>query len=469
MKTRWCFLFSAMVFSLAAVTPVGAASESQPNVLFILIDDLGWMDLHCQGNPAVDTPNVDRLAREGMRFTDAYAAAPVCSPTRAAILTGQAPARLHITNHIPDRESFIPDEPKLLPASMLDHLPLDAETIAERLKAAGYATAFLGKWHLSGAGRGKAEFEPDRQGFDLNLGGCGFGGPPTYFDPYRIPHLPSREPGQYLPDRLADEAIAFMSHHREKPFLVFLWNYTVHWPMEAPETLLTKYADHKGPGLNDPRYGAMIEAMDAAVGRVLGALDRLGLKDRTLVIFTSDNGGFSGVADNRPLRDGKGDLYEGGLRVPLIVRWPGNVPAGSLCRTPVISMDFYATLLEAAGLSPDPKTPQDGESLMPLLLQTGGLERDVLFFHYPNYAWHRSNRLGGAIRRGDYKLIERFDDGTLELFHLKSDLGERRNLASERPEIASSLAGQLRAWRNRVGASMPKKPELPVSRSNGIR
>ena len=464
-RGRVCLAAAAAIL-LAGMAPVfrsnpadaAARAASRPNIVFILIDDLGWMDLRCQGNAAVRTPNLDGLAQQGMRFTDAYAAAPVCSPTRAAILTGQAPARLQITNHIPDRKSFIPDNPKLLPAPMLDHLPPAAVTIAERLEAAGYATAFLGKWHLSGAGRGKAEFEPDRQGFDLNLGGCGFGGPPTYFDPYRIPHLPSRTPGEYLPDRLADEAIAFMSQHRDNPFLVFLWNYTVHWPMEAPKSLLEKYAGHQGPGLNDSRYGAMIEAMDAAVGRVLGALDRLQLKDKTLVVFTSDNGGFSGVADNRPLRDGKGDLYEGGLRVPLIVRWPGKVRAGSLCRTPVISMDFYPTLLEAAGLSPEPPIPLDGESLMPLLLQSGGLDRNTLYFHYPNYAWHRSNRLGGAIRNDDYKLIERFDDGSLELYHLESDLGERRNLALEKPEIATTLVGQLRAWRERVGASMPTEP-----------
>jgi arylsulfatase A-like enzyme len=264
------------------------AAPERPNVVFVLIDDLGWMDLRCQGNKAVQTPRIDRLAKEGMRFTDAYAAAPVCSPTRAAILTGQAPARLQITNHIPDRESFLPDNPKLLPAPMRDHLPLEADTIAERFQAAGYATAFMGKWHLSGPREGLPQFEPDKQGFDLNVGGCGFGGPSTFFDPYRIPHLPSRKPGEYLPDRLADEAITFITDHRQEPFMLFLWNYTVHWPMEAPQPLLDKYAGHQGPGLNDPRYGAMIEGMDMAIGRVLDAVDRLGLRENTLVIFTSD-------------------------------------------------------------------------------------------------------------------------------------------------------------------------------------
>lgn len=452
------FLYVTLVLFLHGTAPPIPAAEPPPNILFILIDDLGWMDLRVQGNSAVHTPHIDRLAAEGMRFTDAYAAASVCSPTRAAILTGLAPARLHITNHIPDQERFIPENPKLLPAFMLDHLPPKHETIAERLKRVGYTTAFFGKWHLSGSGRGLPEFEPTAQGFDLNIGGCAFGGPPTFFDPYRIPHLPPRKTGEYLPERLADESIVFMKQNRTKPFMIFLWNYTVHWPMEAPEELIQKYGGHKGPGLNDSRYGAMIEAMDSAIGRVLKSLDDLKLRDNTLVIFTSDNGGYSGVADNRPLRAGKGDLYEGGLRVPLIVRWPGIVKPGSISHVPVISMDFFPTLLEAAHVSGTPNEQFDGESLIPIFRQSGGLNREALYFHYPNYAWHRSNRLGGAIRKGRYKLIERFDDGTLELFDLKSDLSETRNLAEDDPNTAGTMAEQLKRWRTVVKARMPRKP-----------
>lgn len=455
----------AILAALAVILPraSGAAERAAPSgrppgILFILIDDLGWMDLRCQGNRAVSTPHVDQLATEGMRFTAAYSAAPVCSPTRAAILTGQSPARLQITNHLPDRASFIPDDPVLLPAEVRDHLDPEAVTVAEELRRSGYATGFFGKWHLSGPGKGQPEYEPTRQGFDVNRGGCGFGGPPTFFDPYRIPHLPSRKPGEYLPERLADEAIEFLTKNRDRPFLLFLWNYTVHWPMEAPEPLLAKYADHEGPGLNDPRYGAMIEGMDTAIGRVLAALDRLELRESTLVVFTSDNGGYSGVADNRPLRKGKGYLYEGGIRVPLIVRWPGRVRPGSVCGTPVVSMDFYPTLLQAAGRAPPEGARIDGESLLPLLLETGGLRRRQIFFHYPNYAFHRSNRLGGAIRRGEWKLIERFDDGSLELYRLPEDIGETRNLARERPRLARELVGELRAWRRRVGAAMPRPP-----------
>lgn len=458
----FALLVGGILGMLPLATNVGAAGR--PNIVFILIDDLGWMDLGVQGNAAVHTPHIDRLAAEGMRFTDAYAAAPVCSPTRAAILTGQSPARLAFTNHAPDRKSFIPDDPVLLPAFMHDHLPAEATTVAEHLKAAGYATAFMGKWHLSGGGDGKAEFEPTAQGFDINIGGCGFGGPPTFFDPYGIPHLPPRKEGEYLPDRLADEAIAFISNQQEQgqqqPFFLCLWNYTVHWPMEAPEPLLRKYAGHTGPGLNDPRYGAMIEGMDAATGRVVAAIDRLGLRDNTLIVFTSDNGGFGGVADNRPLRDAKGDLYEGGIRVPLIVRWPDVVAAGTVSAAPVISMDFFPTLLEAAGIMPAPAESSacDGTSLLPVLRGTGQLDPRALFFHYPNYAWHRSNRLGGAVRDGRWKLIERFDDGQLELFDLQTDPGEHTDVSSSQPERARMLAEKLRAWRQEVGARMPVRP-----------
>ena len=457
-KTTISDRMDLMLKTLLLVIPLalaGVANAAPPNILLIMIDDLGWMDLHCQGNEAVETPRIDQLAREGLRFTDAYAAAPVCSPTRAALMTGQAPARLRITNHTPDRPSFTPEDAKLLPAPMHNELTSDAVTLAEQLKGAGYATAFMGKWHLSGPGRGDPALEPTKQGFDINLGGCGFGGPPTFFDPYKIPNLPSRQPGEYLPDRLADEAIAFMKQPRDAPFLLCLWNYTVHWPMEAPEPLLKKYANHKGRGLNDSRYGAMIEAMDQSIGRVLTAVDDLKLRDETLVIFTSDNGGFSGVADNRPLRAGKGHLYEGGIRVPLIVRWPGHTPEGGTTGAPVVTMDLHATILAAAGVKPEDGHVSDGVDLRALLEGKPMAERS-LYFHYPNYAFHRANRLGSAVRRGDWKLIERFDNGDLELFNLKKDLSEKTNLAEDHPELARRLAKELHAWRKQVDAAMPR-------------
>lgn len=438
---------------LAACGGGGHAERRPPNILLFLVDDLGWMDLRCQGNDRLDTPRIDRLAAQGMRFTRAYSAAPVCSPTRAAIMTGQSPARVGITNHIPDR--FDREDRPWKPAEMLDRLPLEAVTVAERLREAGYRNAFLGKWHLAGSRKGDPAFYPDRQGFDVNLGGCGYGGPSTYFDPYDIPTLEDRKPGEYLPDRLADEAIAFMRRTRDRPFFVNLWHYTVHWPMEAKPEHLEKYADRKGPGLRDVRYGAMIEGLDDAVGRILDALDELGIADETLVIFASDNGGYSGVADNRPLRAGKGYLYEGGIRVPFIVRWPGVVRAGSRCDVPVISTDLFPTLLDVAGLRPDPSVPLDGESLVPLLTGAGGLKREAIHFHFPNYAWHRDNRLGGAIILGDDKLIKRYDGGPSELYDLASDLSETRDLAKERPERAAELERRLDAWLKATGARMP--------------
>ncbi|MBL7154537.1 MAG: sulfatase-like hydrolase/transferase [Phycisphaerae bacterium] len=438
------------------------ASEKQTNILLIMIDDLGWMDLRCQGNERLDTPNIDRLASQGMRFTDFYAAAPVCSPTRAAIMTGQSPARLGLTNHAPDRASFAPKNAKLLSAETLDYLPLNHVTIAERLKEAGYATGFFGKWHLSGKkksadGPNEPDLRPEYQGFDVNIGGCSFGGPPTYFDPYRIPSIENRRKGEYLPDRLADETVEFMRAHREGPFFVALWNYTVHWPMEAPEDLVDKYERRLGPGLKDARYGAMIEAMDAAMGRVFAVLDELKLGKQTLVIFASDNGGFAGVCDNRPLRASKGHLYEGGIRVPLIVRWPGVVRGNTICRTPVVSTDFYPTVLDAAGLFPGAGKTLDGESIMPLLKGTGGLRRSAICFHYPNYAWHGANRLGGAIREGDYKLIERYEDDSVELFNLAEDLSEKNDLAEKMPKRAAELKRKLDAWLRECGAKMPTR------------
>lgn len=439
-----------------------SASKKRTNILLIMIDDLGWMDLHCQGNDRLDTPNIDKLASDGMRFTDFYAAAPVCSPTRAAIMTGQSPARLGLTNHAPDRASFAPKNAKLLSAEMIDYLPLEHVTIAERLKEGGYATGFFGKWHLSAKkksaeGPNEPDLRPEHQGFDVNVGGCHFGGPPTYFDPYRIPSIKNRREGEYLPDRLADETIEFMRAHREEPFFAALWNYTVHWPMEAPKDLIEKYEKRLGPGLKDAAYGAMIEAMDLAMGRVFAAIDELKLAENTLVIFASDNGGFGGVSDNRPLRADKGHLYEGGIRVPLIVRWPGVVRANTICKTPVVSMDFYPTLLDAAGLPGESGKTLDGESIMPLLKRKGRLRRNAIYFHYPNYAFHGANRLGGAIREGDYKLIERYEDDSVELFNLGEDLSEKNDLAKKMPERAAGLKRKLDAWLLECGAKMPKR------------
>ena len=436
------------------------AAAAKPNILFILIDDMGWMDLGCQGNPHLKTPNIDRFATEGIRFTDAYAPAPVCSPTRAALMTGHSPARLHLTNHLPHQDRFTPPESKLLPAEMRDHLPLEYTTIAERLRdEAGYATAFIGKWHLY---KGREEkFAAQFQGFDINIGGCSYGGPPTFFDPYRIPFLTDRKEGEYLPDRLADETISFMRKQvqAKKPFYVALWNYTVHWPMEAPAEFVAKWADKPKVGYNHKIYPAMLETMDLAIARVLGELERLKIEEETFVVFTSDNGPFGGVGDARPLRGDKGHLYEGGIRVPLIVRWPGKVAAGKVREDPVILTDFYPTLLEVAGLKTRKHYPGDGESLLPLLTDKGDLERDAIFWHYPNFAFHRDNRLGSAIRMGDYKLIEFFDRNEVELYNLRVDLGEKKNLAGVEAGRVQEMRKRLSRWREKSGARMPRPRE----------
>ena len=431
---------------------------SKPNVLFILIDDMGWMDLGCQGNKNLRTPNIDNLAKGGMRFTDAYAPAPVCSPTRAAIITGQSPARLQITNHLPHQDRFTPKDSKLLPAKMLNHLSLESETLAERLKKdAHYATAFIGKWHLY-TGRDK-KYNPLNQGFDINIGGCSYGGPPTFFDPYRIDFLPDRKEGEYLPNRLADEAIAFISEQnsKDKPFFVALWNYTVHWPMEAPDKLVEKYKNLPVKGYRDYRYAAMIEAMDIAIGKVLKSLDDLNITEETLVIFTSDNGPFGGVGDASPLRADKGHLYEGGIRVPLIVRWPGKVEAGAVEETPVILTDLHPTILSATGLDFNSTIPNDGHNLLPLLKGKEKLKNRAVYWHYPNFAFHRDNRLGSAIREGDHKLIHFYDTDSVELYNLKNDIGEKNDLSGKMPQLASRLKNKLKVWLQDSGAVMPTK------------
>ena len=431
---------------------------SKPNVLFILIDDMGWMDLGCQGNKNLRTPNIDNLAKGGMRFTDAYAPAPVCSPTRAAIITGQSPARLQITNHLPHQDRFTPKDSKLLPAKMLNHLSLESETLAERLKKdAHYATAFIGKWHLYTGGDKK--YNPLNQGFDINIGGCSYGGPPTFFDPYRIDFLPDRKEGEYLPNRLADEAIAFISEQnsKDKPFFLALWNYTVHWPMEAPDKLVEKYKNLPVKGYRDHRYAAMIEAMDIAIGKVLKSLDDLNITEETLVIFTSDNGPFGGVGDASPLRADKGHLYEGGIRVPLIVRWPGKVEAGAVEETPVILTDLHPTILSATGLDLNSTIPNDGHNLLPLLKGKEKLKNRAVYWHYPNFAFHRDNRLGSAIREGDHKLIHFYDTDSVELYNLKNDIGEKNDLSGKMPQLASRLKNKLKVWLQDSGAVMPTK------------
>jgi arylsulfatase A len=452
-----------LVLITAVSTSAAPETPAPTNVLLIMIDDMGWMDLACQGNKRVDTPNIDRFAKQGMRFTDAYAAAPVCSPTRGALITGLAPARLKITQHGIDGKRFVPKNATITPGPSLARLAYSHTTLAERLKAKGYSTAFLGKWHLSDESKQnapntkEADYRPQFHGFDINIGGCGFGGPPTYWDPYRIPSLKNRKEGEYLSYRLADETITYMRSVKDKPFFICLWPYNVHYPFEAPKELAKKYESRLGLGLKNAIYGGQIEATDIAIGRVLNELDKLKLADNTLVIFTSDNGGWSGAADNRPLREGKGYLYEGGIRVPQMIRWPGVTKAATESNTPVISMDLTATILDATGTKLKDGETLDGESLRPLLARTGTLKRDAIYFHYPHWAFHKRNRPGSAIRSGKYKLIEYFDDDSVELYDLEADLSEKKDLAKELPNTAADLKAKLDAWQAETKASIPTK------------
>jgi arylsulfatase A-like enzyme len=404
-----------------------------------------------------------------MRFTDAYAACSVCSPTRASILTGKYPARLHLTDWLPGR----PDRPdqKLKRPVILDHLPLEEVTLAEALQEAGYRTGFIGKWHLGGT-----NFFPENQGFDLNVGGCQRGSPPSYFSPYRIPTLPDGPKGEYLTDRLTDEALKFIDSTAGKPFLLYLSHYAVHNPQQAKAELVAKYQakaarlpPSSGPEFlpegkqqarqnqNQPVYAAMVQSLDESVGRIMQKLTELGIDGKTVVVFTSDNGGLSTAettpTSNLPLRAGKGWHYEGGVREPLIIRWPGVTKPGSVCHAPMISTDYYPTFLEIAGLPLRPEQHVDGRSLVPLL--KGGVRPErPLFWHYPHYS-NQGGGPGGAVRVGDFKLIEWFEDMRVELFDLKADLSERHDLAARMPEKAAALRQQLHDWRKTVNAAMP--------------
>lgn len=454
-------LLIAVISQLVCSRSLTADSPEQPHIVVIMADDLGWQDLHCQGNRVLRTPVLDALAKQGVRFTNAYAAAPVCSPTRAALITGLAPARLHITQHGADGKQFWPENRRVQPPMTRHELPHDTTTLAERLKSAGYVTGFFGKWHLGSA----KKFWPTQHGFDVNVGGCGLGGPPTYFDPYRIPALSSRKKGEYLTDRLADETIAFLRQKHHQPMFICLWTYNPHYPFEAPEELTAHYKGKQGPGLKNPVYGGQIEATDRAIGRVLQELDKLKLTKDTLVIFTSDNGGWSGATDNRPLRAGKGYLYEGGLRVPLIVRWPGVTTANTVNDTPVVSMDLTATVLDAARVELANNDRLDGESLRPLF-NGDGWKRDALFFHYPHFAFHKDNRPGSAIRQGKHKLILHYDDDSAELYDLENDLGETKNLAATQPELTRKLKIRLQSWLTETQAGLPAKRQPSNDRSN---
>jgi len=478
----YCFVFLAFVCSELDATDI-----ARPNIVFILADDLGQRDLGCYGSTFYETPNLDRFAKDGALFTDAYAACPVCSPTRASILSGQWPQRTGITDYIgaPTTPEQWKRNTPLLPAPCSDRLTLATPTIAKAMKATGYATFFAGKWHLGPEG-----WWPENQGFDINMGGIDRGGPyggKKYFSPYGNPRLTDGPEGEHLPDRLATETNKFIEANKDQPFFAYLSFYSVHTPLMGRDDLIRKYEEKRARlglkeawGQEHPRdvrlvqehaiYAAMVEAMDLAVGKVMTKLDELGLRDNTLVIFTSDNGGLSTSegwpTSNLPLRGGKGWMYEGGIRESLLVRWPKIVQAGSVFRTPVSSPDFFPTLLEVANTKPQPGQKLDGMSLLPVF-KGGTLPERPLFWHYPHYG-NQGGAPSAAIRRGDWKLIEWQEDSRTELFNLANDLGEQADLAAKETQRVTQMREELHAWQKQVGAKFPiANPSYDTTKPSG--
>ncbi len=521
-------LLPFLALALLSVTAAVAAPSRPPNVILVLIDDLGWRDLGSYGSTLHETPNLDRFARESVRFTDAYAACHVCSPTRASILTGKYPARLHLTDWLPGRKEF-PFQ-RLRNAPVRQHLPLEETTLAEALRARGYATGHFGKWHL-----GEEPHGPRAQGFDVQVPRWNKGWPnPGFHAPFKLEGI-ADEPGQYLTDRLTDEALRYIEEQRARPFFLYLSHFAVHDPIQAPAALVEKYRaklaarpSPAGPAYvlegnpddarpptraelaalagskeyaahrvfpnrsvkirqhqDNPVFAAMVENLDQNFGRLTAKLDELGLAAQTIVIFVSDNGGMAAAnfgrpdrvvattaldgaysTSNLPLRGAKGWLYEGGIRVPLMIRAPGaGVRGGRVSDVPVITTDLYPTVLELAGLPALPDQHRDGVSLAPLLRGGPTPSRDALFWHFPHYSNHGRQSPGAAIRAGEHKLLLYFEQQRVQLFNLRADPGEQDDLAATQPALARALTDRLRQWQRSVGAAaMEPNPEYRETR-----
>ncbi|WP_395050491.1 sulfatase [Flavobacterium sp.] len=469
-------------------------AQPKPNVVFILVDDLGWADVGYNGSRFYETPNIDQLAVEGMQFTNGYAAASICSPTRCSLMTGKYPARLDITDWIPGYQYGLNKKQltkyKMLVPEIKRNLSLEEKTIAEALKENDYKTCFIGKWHCSEA----PDYYPQHQGFDKNIGGW-LSGKPTgnpnewmaYFTPYNNPYLTDGLKGEFLTDRLANESVKWLDENKENPFFLYLSFYAVHTPIQAKPEKVTYFKEKaKRMGINninayttdllwiknnpyspqhwkerqlqsDPEYAALISSMDENIGKVLNKLKELGIDQNTLICFMSDNGGLSTAegspTTNLPLRGGKGWLYEGGIRVPFIIKAPSLTKPGSICTKPVISTDFYPTILDYCGLSLIPEQHKDGISLLPLI-KGKKINRKAIFWHYPQYAG-KGDSPAGAVREGDWKLIEFYEDKRVELYNLKNDISEKNNLALKELQITERLLAELHIWRKSVGAKMP--------------
>lgn len=477
--TKQRLLISTLIGLCLTTLPdsVSAQQPRKPNIILIVADDLGAHDLGCYGSSFHRTPNLDRLAQQGLRFTDAYAAAPVCSPTRVALMTGQHPARVGVTDWLPGRADR-PDQ-KLNRPQIPMQLPLESVTVAEALRQAGYTTWHVGKWHLGGQG-----FGPLQQGFDVNIAGDETGTPRSYFAPFKngrdqfMPGLENAPDGQYLTDRLTDEVEKLIDDSGSKPFFLYMAHYAVHTPMRAKDEI-TKTYDAQGiaPGRQrNPIYASMLQSLDESVGRIIRKVDQKGITNETWIIFTSDNGGLATTegpntpaTSNAPAREGKGWLYEGGLKVPLIIKGPGLKSVGTSTSQLAYSPDLPATVAGIAGASDELKS-LDGKDLSSLITTGEPFGRDTLFWHYPHYA-NQGGRPGGVVRDGDWKLVEFYENGRQELFNLSKDKSESRNLAAEIPEKVAELAKKLADWRVSVGANMPTRNAQYVAipqNANGV-
>jgi len=478
MRTRRDFMKSLVVGAAALALPRMLRGQtehkSKPNVILFLVDDMGWIDTTLNGSRYYKTPNMERLAKQSVLFTDAYAANPLCSPTRASLMTGKYPDRLKFTSasgHTPalGREPTLKNGPPHNKAQNVESrhlLPLEEHTIAEAAKKLGYKTCFVGKWHM---GKDK-EYWPDAQGFDVNIGGTGAPGPPGgYFDPYKNPKLKNRRKGEYVTDRITDETLAYLEQNDDKPFFLCLWHFAVHGPWGHKEEITKTFRDKKDPRdkQDNPVMASMLYSMDESLGRVMDKLEELKIADNTVILFMSDNGGnIHSVVEgkpptnNSPLRGGKANIYEGGTRVPMMIRWPGVVNGGTKCSEIVSSIDFYPTILEMMGGKPRNAQVIDGLSLVPLLKESKDLGRDTIFCHFPHYTPATGNTPSTYVRKGDWKLIRFYCEGEdfsdrLELYNLKHDIGETRNLAVEHPDKVKTLSLLIDQHLKHVDALVP--------------
>lgn len=472
-KFMFVVVFAILNADCLAATPIlTCENQDRPNIVFFLADDLGWRDLSNEGSTFYESPHIDRIANEGMKFTRGYATCQVCSPSRASLMTGKYPARLNITDWIGAAEGEQwKRNTKLLPATYNHALPHDDISMAEAFREAGYRTFFAGKWHLGGEGS-----LPTDHGFEFNVGGHHRGSPPGgYFSPYTNPQMKSGPKGELLPLRLGRETVKFIEKHKDEPFFAYLSFYSVHGPIQSTEALWNKYRekaikqglpesrfiiDRTSPVRqvqDNPLYAGMVESMDDAVGMVLETLDRLKLTEKTVIVFTSDNGGVSAgdgkATSNLPLRGGKGRQWEGGIREPFYIKWPGTVASGATCDTPVIGTDFYPTLLEIAGLSARSNQHVDGVSLVPLLKGQDIAHRS-LFWHYPHYG-NQGGEPSSIISHGKWKLIHYYEDGRKELYDIDGDVSEQTDVASDFPEVVEKLSRDLQSWLGEVDARKP--------------